>query len=103
MVTLTTKEWADIYIRLSKDCPPSYLLISEVMRRELGFTVRRHSGYRPRTAQELDDYDRSDNRWHETERDRKFHRENIQKDVICLDFYDDVKETWFRLRYLDRE
>ena len=103
MVTLTNKEWADIYNRLAQDWPASHLLIREVTRRELGFTVRRHSGYRPRTAQELDDYDRSDNRWHETERDRKFHRENIQKDVICLDFYDDVKETWFRLRYLDRE
>lgn len=22
---------------------------------------------------------------------------------FCLDFYDDAKETWFRLRYLDRE
>ena len=103
MVTLNDKEWADIYNRLARDWPPSYLLIREVMQRELGFTVRRHSGHIPRTAQELDDYDRSDNIWHETERDRKFHRENIHKDVVCLDFYDDAKETWFRLRYLDRE
>jgi len=67
VVKLTSKEWADIYNRLAKDWPSSHLLIREVMRRELGFTVRRHQEW------------------------------------VNLDFYDDAKETWFRLRYLDRE
>jgi hypothetical protein len=87
MVTLTDKEWADIYNRLAKDWPASYLLIREVTRRELGFVVRRHE------------------EWHERQADGRDvgYGTKYRTEHVCLDFYDDAKETWFRLRYLDRE
>lgn len=44
-----------------------------VMRRELGFTTRHH---------------------------RRWHKEHWQ-DLVCLDFFDDRQETWFRLRFAD--
>ena len=61
------------------------------MKEVLGFTPRQHSGYRPRTQKELEDYDMSDNEWHDTENDRKFHRENKHEQLICLDFYNEKK------------
>ena len=74
-------------------------MIREKMKRVLGFTVREHSGYRPRTAKELKDYDMSDNIWHDNEKDRKFYRENINEQLICLDFYSERKYTMFLLKY----
>lgn len=73
MITLTPSEWTPIRRQLKDDFQwkPSVLMIRDVMRRELGFTVR-------------------------------LHQENYVE-VICLDFYDDAKETWFRLKYLNRE
>jgi len=69
------------------------------MKQVLGFTVREHSGYRPRTAKELEDYDRSDNVWHDAEKDRKFYRENVNEFAICLDFYNERKYTMFLLKF----
>ena len=74
MIKLTEKQWGKIYKLIAQEFPPSYLLIRDVQRRELGFTSRRHSYY------DIDNY-----RWTEE---------------ICLDFYNDTKETWFRLKYL---
>mgnify|MGYP003335877632 FL=1 len=74
MIILTEKQWAKIHTLIAQEFPPSYLLIREVQRRELGFTPRRHSYY-----------DTVSYRWIEE---------------ICLDFYDEGKETWFRLKYL---
>jgi len=76
MITLTPLEWNRIRDQLRNDWPRSYVVMRSVMKRELGFTVREHRWY-------------SDQ--HGTERQ------------VFLDFYDDVKETWFRLRYLNRE
>ena len=45
MLTLTEKEWHDLSLRLSKDWPLSFILIRSTMKRELGFTVRRHKTY----------------------------------------------------------
>lgn len=78
-ITLSEAEWGKIYNTLARECPPSYLLIRDVMRRELGFTVRRHSEY-------------------------EFHKNTESyylREKICLDFYDDAQETWFRLRFLN--
>ena len=69
------------------------------MKEVLGFTPRQHSGYRLRTQKELEDYDMSDNEWHDTEKDRKFHRENKHEQLICLDFYNEKKYTMFLLKY----
>lgn len=67
MITLTETEWIPIRKRLKEEYSwkPSIMLIREVMRRELGFTIREKP-----------------------------------PNMICLDFFDDVKETHFRLKYL---
>jgi hypothetical protein len=102
MLTLTVKEWTKIRKQLKEEYSwkPSIFLIREVMKRELGFTVREHVGYRPKTQKELELYDISDVEWHDTEKDRKFYRENIRDHIICLDFYNDEAESFFVLKYL---
>jgi len=72
------------------------------MKQVLGFTVREHTAYRPRTSKELADYDCSDREWYDTEKDRKFHRENIHEHAICLDFYNEPKYTMFLLKYSEQ-
>jgi len=98
-VKLFSKNWDKLRKKLDQDHPKSVTMVRWKMKEVLGFTVREHLGYRPRTAQELDDYDHSDNIWYETEKDRKFYRENINEYVICLDFYDEPKRTMFLLKY----
>ena len=98
-IKLTTSQWKAIRAELYKEHPKTVFMIRDKMKQVLGFSVREHSGYRPRTVKELDDYDRSDNIWHETEKDRKFHRENIHEYAICLDFYNERKYTMFLLKF----
>ena len=74
MIKLTEGEWARIHASIAQEYPPSFLLIRDVMRRELGFTSRRHTEWEAGMV-----YNNS---------------------VIYLDFYDDAQETWFRLKYL---
>lgn len=73
MITLTEKQWAKIYQQIAQEYPPSYLLIRHVMRRELGFLSRTHREWDALTGYVT---------------------------TIHLDFYDEGKETWFRLKYL---
>lgn len=73
MIKLTRKEWRDIRLALAKEYPLSVLLIRDVMKRELGFLDRVHTEYDHQTG---------------------------STSTICLDFYDDAKETWFRMKYL---
>jgi hypothetical protein len=75
MLTLTAKEWTTIRKRLKEEYAwkPSVLMIRETMKRELGFTPRYHVTWSAQRGSE---------------------------EVIYLDFYDDAKETWFRLKYL---
>jgi hypothetical protein len=101
MSTLKLKisQWKRIRSELHKEYPKTVFMIRDKMKRVLGFTVREHSGYRPRTAKELEDYDRSDHMYHDSEKDRKFHRENINEHLICLDFYSERKYTMFLLKF----
>ena len=96
---LTTRQWRNIRNELHQEHPRTVMMLKSKMKSVLGFTVREHSGYRMRTQKELEDYDRSDNIWHETEKDRKFHRENINEHIICLDFYNERKYTMFLLKF----
>jgi hypothetical protein len=96
---LTTRQWRNIRNELHKEHPRTVMMLKSKMKSVLGFTVREHSGYRLRTAKELEDYDRSDNIWHEAEKDRKFYRENINEHFIALDFYNDRKYTMFLLKF----
>jgi hypothetical protein len=98
-VKLTQGQWRKIRTELHKEHPKTVFMIKDKMKRVLGFTVREHSGYRPRTQKELGLYDVSDNIWHDTEKDRKFHRENIHEFAICLDFYNERKYTMFLLKF----
>ena len=74
-IKLTRAEWQPISTRLSEECPKSWTTITYVQKRELGFTVRHHVDYNA-------------NQWAD------------RKEYVCLDFYDDVKETYFRMKYL---
>lgn len=78
-IKLTRAEWKPIADRLSAECPKSWTTITFVQKRELGFTVRYHQ-------EKL--YDGTEGNGYST------------KNYICLDFYDDVKETYFRMKYL---
>lgn len=75
MIVLTEKEWVPIRRQLKTDYAwkPSIFLIRESMKKELGFTIREHRTYHELTGSSMQ---------------------------ICLDFYDEVKETWFRMKYL---
>ena len=75
MLTLTASEWRNIRRKLREDyaSKPSVMMIREVMKRELGFTTRYHKVYKEQTG---------------------------YIEFIYLDFFDDAKETWFRLKYL---
>ena len=82
MITLTEAEWATLRERLAQEHPASWLLIRESMKRNLGFTVRNH------------------HRWiHHKPSEGKM-SPGYYKDEVCLDFFDEAKETFFRLKYL---
>ena len=80
MITLTESQWVNIHRQLANEHPASWILIRDSMKRNLGFTVRRHS------------------RWIDNELISV--KSGYYKKEICLDFYDDAKETFFRLKYL---
>jgi len=96
---LTSSQWRKIRAELHTEHPKSVLMLRNRMKQVLGFTVREHSGYRMRTQKELEDYDRSDNVWHESESDRKFHRLHTMDNFIALDFYSEKKYTMFLLKF----
>ena len=87
MVKLTLNEWASIYNQLAVEFPPSYLLIRDAMKRNLGFTVRKHEEW---ILRQVDPKDVGFGTKYKTE-------------CVCLDFFDTTKETWFRLSYLNRD
>ena len=77
MITLTNPEWLEIYRRLQQDYPTSMTLMRSVLRRELGVTVRKCDvwlGQDPGMG---------------------------YAPMVYLDFFDDAKETWFALKYLN--
>jgi hypothetical protein len=78
MLTFKENEWATIFAKIKEEYKdtPSVYLVSYVTKRELGFTIRRHSDYVIGPG--------GSTRWSE---------------IICLDFYDDAMETFFTLKY----
>ena len=75
-ITLDELDWAPIKAKIQKERGENFFLISWVVKRELGFTVRRGRG---------GEYDVVLRRVRRS---------------ICLDFFDDELETYFRLKYL---
>ena len=84
-IKLTEQQWHDIRLRIREEYPtqPSILLIRSTMQRELGFTERLHREWiqEDGPAGSYDGYG------------------NYQESIY-LDFVDDAKETFFRLKYL---
>ena len=87
MIRLTERKWLLLYARLGEEYQhePSVLLIRGKMRRVLGFTDRRHR------------------EWIEAAsiRPGEDGKRGYIKEWVCLDFYDDALETWFRLKYAE--
>jgi len=73
-IQLSHKEWQRLKKVIREEYGDSVILITWRMRDVLGFTVRRHHGYDPVTGHGFDD--------------------------IRLDFYDEVKKTWFIMKYM---
>ena len=69
---LSKEEWIKIKQRLVEDFGQR-ILISWVMKRECGFTVRNHT------------------KWSDDGRDYSV--------TVCLDFYDEQMKTWYILKY----
>jgi len=69
-IELSTTEWKKVKQQLIEDFGQK-ILISWVMKRECGFTVRTHT------------------RWEDDQ----------SKVVVCLDFYDEQMKTWYILKY----
>jgi hypothetical protein len=75
-IKFTMGEWEQLKLKLVKEneLKPSIFMIREVMKRELGFTTRMHRQWDPGMV-------------------------NYQEHML-LDFWNDEKETFFRLKYL---
>ena len=76
-IQFTMEEWLQLKLEMTKDQElekASVFMIREVMKRELGFTTRMHRQWDPGMV-------------------------NFQEYVL-LDFWNDEKETFFRLKYL---
>lgn len=74
-IELTKEEWLHLRDCLIKDYG-SKILISWVMRRECGFTIREHT------------------QWTETKKGGLY-----PETIYCLDFYDEQMKVWYLLKY----
>lgn len=82
VIKLSLEQWGQIHRDLASNNSAAVMLIRDVMKRELGFTVRRHRFWAPEEG-----YGQYDGlgEWVEE---------------IHLDFFDSQKELLFRLKYL---
>ena len=81
MIKLTLGQWARLHTKLVQDYPTSSILLRYKMKEDIGCTVRRHKEFKP-----VED---------------SIPRHGYYFEWIFLDFYDDVKETFFSLKYAD--
>ena len=82
-------DWEPIQYQLGLD-HGTRIMLSWVCKRELGFTVRRHKGLEPHDSVE----------WEVMKSQGWNHRYHYQEQ-IHLDFYDQARQTWFVLKYLN--
>jgi hypothetical protein len=73
----TERQWNKVYNRIRQDYGDAVILISWRLKEELGFTVRRHQDYDPVNGH--------------------------MKDDIRLDFYNEAKMVFFKLKYYNVE
>ena len=99
-VVMTPKEWEEVLGKIRQDYPPSVSLLTWKRKEKLGFHVREHSQWvdNKNYHKEYQEYEERD-----TSGMYLFNvapAKGNTEHVICLDFYDESKETWFRLKYL---
>ena len=98
-IVLTHKQWDDIEQRLRWEYKntPSVMLLRSSMQRVLGFTVREHKqwvsdpNYKKPGPDDMFGHLINQGGWYEGKK---------YEQTIRLDFYDDIKETFFRMKYL---
>lgn len=73
----TERQWNKVYHRIRDDYGDAVILISWRLKQELGFTVRKHRDYDPVNGHMCED--------------------------IRLDFYDEAKMVFFKLKYYNAE
>lgn len=76
---MSTEQWEKLQAQLLKEYPRSNVLVSWKSKEILGFTPRLHREFTPYKS--------------DPEHFEKF------REFICLDFYDDRKQTMFCLKY----
>jgi len=84
-IILSVEQWKEILSSITKIYPPSVLLISNIMKEKLGFTVRWHEEWFDRNVESRD-------MGYETK---------YRQETIHLDFYNEPKKTMFLLKYSD--
>ena len=97
-------EWFEIQNKLIQDYGKSIVMIRDKCRRELGFTIRHHKGlvpYLEKWGRNL----RSD--FIQDPMAIKFIEDNkhkkVYEDQIHLDFYNEAGQSWFMLKYLNKQ
>jgi hypothetical protein len=90
MIKLQPAEWEEIFnkIKIEYANTPSVYMIRGTMRRVLGFTVREHQRWTPAVPAISESVDII------------VRNMGYMSLEICLDFYDDTQETFFRLKYI---
>ena len=81
IIFCSTQNWDDVWQKILAD-NSSNIVISWVLKRELGFTVRRHEKWTTFTPLE------SQEEWHRLNNE------------VHLDFFNEAALTWFQLKYL---
>jgi len=82
-------EWNEISSKISKEYG-SKIMISWVLKRELGFTIRHHKG--------LVEHDKDV--W-EVMKSEGYHNRYHYEDQVHLDFYNEAQMSFFVLKYLN--
>jgi hypothetical protein len=84
-VIISVEQWKEILSSITKIYPPSVLLISNIMKEKLGFTVRWHEEWFDRNVESRD----------------MGYGTKYRQETIHLDFYNEPKRTMFLLKYSD--
>ena len=84
------REFEELHYKLLQEHGRGIMLISWRLKRELGFTIRRHKG--------LEEHPKEI--W-EVMKSEGWHQRHHYQEQIHLDFYDQAQQTWFVLKYLN--
>jgi len=99
-VTISKENWHLLLIELQKEYPFSVVAIKEKSKRVLGFTSREHTIWTKNKNYDAEyaEYEKQlkdDNLWFLSIEPAK----GKSRKVIQLDFYDEVKRTFFLIKY----